>query len=171
MQFFQALQSFHFLQIDTLHLVGNLQRECGLFIQFDVVVSHFGGKITHNEGFQLDNLIFNGREAFVIVQEQSLYPRQTKRYAKLGGNGVERFSQIGLFQSIDNPDRIVTELGTQHFHSHRSGHAEPDNAILAYTHLPGQIVEIHAIAFGLNAKVGSHPFEGLRLLGCDGFLA
>ena len=44
--------------------------------------------VSHDEGLQQHRLILNGREAFVIVQEQSLHQRQTERHAELGGNGV-----------------------------------------------------------------------------------
>ena len=70
MQSFQALIHFQF---DAFHLVGDFQRESRLFVQFDVVVSHFGGDVPHEKHFQQNRLILNGRKAFIIVQKQSLY--------------------------------------------------------------------------------------------------
>lgn len=96
---------------------------------------------------------------------------QAEWHAELDGNGVEGFGQIGLFQSVDNPYGVVAELGAQHFHAHGSGHAEPHEAVLAYPQLSREVVEGHAVAFGLDVEVGGEPFEGLGLGGRDGFLA
>ena len=119
----------------------------------------------------MDNLILNGRKPLVIVQEQSLYPWQADGYADLNGNGIQGLGQIGLFQSVDHPHRVIADFGAQHFHAHGGGDAEPHEAVVAHSKLSRQVVESHAVAFGLDIEVGGQPFEGLRRCRRNGFLA
>ena len=57
------------------------------------------------------------------------------------------------------------------FDAQGGSHAEPDEAVLAHTQLPREVVEVHAIALSLDVHVGGKPFEGLWLNGRNGFLA
>lgn len=59
--------SVSFIQADSLHLIGNLQREARLFVNSDVVVFDFGAYSAHQVALELHRLMFNGREALIIV--------------------------------------------------------------------------------------------------------
>ena len=82
---FLVYRSLYWFDSESFHLITDLQREACLFVQFDVLVSHFGAQVTYDEGLEQHRLILNGRNAFVIVQEQSLYKRKAKGHAELGG--------------------------------------------------------------------------------------
>ena len=82
---FLVYRSLYWFDLNPFHLIANFQREACLFVQFDVFVSHFGAHVAHDEGLEQHRLILNGRNAFVIVQEQSLYKRKAEWHSELCG--------------------------------------------------------------------------------------
>ena len=109
--FMLALVFISWVDLHSRHLVRNFQWECRLFVDSHVVVSDFGRQASHQEGFQLHCLVFNGRKALVIVQKQNLQQGQAEWHPQLGRNRVQRLGLVGFLQAINEPDGVVAHFG------------------------------------------------------------